>query len=268
MSKPMRDESLEGPRTQVRFQNVPVEELPFGEEAIEEPGQIRVGHLATPPESVAAEYGSDRVVSSVEIAVPEGVEDSPVTIRIRISESELGDWDPGTLLVVRVVVDENQRLQTDVNELAGGGYRVVAETQGFSTFSVVSVDEEAASGAEDDAGAETSQPSSAETATEEEPGATETQPPATPADTGTPEPTEAPGPARVRGRRGAPRGGAGLDRVARPPAVGVPPGLGLSTGRHVSRRSPSTPGHSGAVASPGSTTSPVVSWTPTRSHRS
>ncbi|WP_162524340.1 PGF-pre-PGF domain-containing protein [Halobellus captivus] len=98
----------------------------------------------TAPPGVTDELDPDSVVVSVEITVPAAAEDLPARIRFRITTDELGERELDSLRVVRVVDGQNQELPTEVSEAPDGNYVIEADTPGFSTFAVVSVNDNTA----------------------------------------------------------------------------------------------------------------------------
>ncbi|WP_435361940.1 right-handed parallel beta-helix repeat-containing protein [Haloarchaeobius sp. DFWS5] len=166
----LTDNDPADPGVQVFFDEGPVEKLSFEDEALADSGTVEIETLEEPPTIVADEFGPENVVSSVEIDVPESATVSPARLTFRLSESEIGDRNTDTLQVIRVTGSVNQRLPTEVIEASGGGYRVEADTPGFSNFSIVSVEQ-------------------ATTPTQGTPTATEAEPSTPTTMTATPEPS-------------------------------------------------------------------------------
>jgi PGF-pre-PGF domain-containing protein len=119
----------------------PVGQLSFEDETLDDSGTVGVEALEEPPTTVAEEFGPENVVSSVEIDVPESATDSPARLTFRLSASEVGDLNTDNLQVIRVNDGVNQQLPTEVSEASGSGYRVDADTPGFSSFSIVFVEQ-------------------------------------------------------------------------------------------------------------------------------
>ena len=137
----LSDDDPDTPGVQVRLDAGPVGQLSFEDGTLDDSGTVGVEALEEPPTTVAEEFGPENVVSSVEIDVPESATDSPARLTFRLSASEVGDLNTDDLQVIRVNDDVNQQLPTEVSEASGSGYRVDADTPGFSSFSIVFVEQ-------------------------------------------------------------------------------------------------------------------------------
>ncbi|AZQ13524.1 PGF-pre-PGF domain-containing protein [Halorubrum sp. PV6] len=129
--------SADGESSRVEFTGeTGVEGIEFGG-AVE--GDVGVAGLDGPPESAGQPPGTG--VSVVEITVPEQAQDTPATIRTRVSADRLAetDADAEDLRLSRYSDGEWQALETTVAERDGDDVVLAAETPGFSVFAVSAV---------------------------------------------------------------------------------------------------------------------------------
>ena len=129
--------SADGESSRVEFTGeTGVEGIEFGG-AVE--GDVGVAGLDGPPESAGQPPGAG--VSVVEITVPEQAQDTPATIRTRISGDRLAETgaDAEDLRLSRYSDGEWQALETTVAERDGDDAVLAAETPGFSVFAVSAV---------------------------------------------------------------------------------------------------------------------------------
>lgn len=81
-----------------------------------------------------------RLVSLLDIPVPEGREETPATIRVPIDPDRFGSTDASQARIARLTDDGWQLLQTGVADRGGGEVTLQARTPGFSLFGVFAED--------------------------------------------------------------------------------------------------------------------------------
>jgi PGF-pre-PGF domain-containing protein len=116
-----------------------VESVEFGSDTVD--GSVTVAEVSEPPEETGSPPGSPAVVADIQ--VPEGTEDRPATVRMRVPADRLAERAAAAedLRITRFHDGEWQRLETRIVEETEAGVTLEADTPGFSFFAASAVGE-------------------------------------------------------------------------------------------------------------------------------